>query len=248
MTLRPAVAVPMADSVGAAPGARIPNLAASTRPDPVRILAAHMMKFCSQCAAPLQLRVPEGDHLPRYVCAACGTIHYQNPQLVVGCVPEHDGRILLCRRAIEPRRGYWTVPAGFMENGETLQEAPRASRRRRRSREVRIGSLLAVVHVLHADQVHVFFRAELPQADFGIGAGEPGGRAGRGGGHSLGGHRLPQHRFHPAPLPRGPGRRPRGPPFHDHRPASGAACAGLIDAPRVARGTMPRLPSWLEEP
>ena len=70
----------MADSVGAAPGARIPILAASTRPGPVRILAAHVMKFCSQCAAPLQLRVPEGDQRPRYVCTACGTIHYQNPQ------------------------------------------------------------------------------------------------------------------------------------------------------------------------
>src|SRR5438105_6370498 len=81
------------------------------------------MKFCDECGAPVRLRVPPGDHLPRYVCEACGTIHYQNPRLVVGCVPEHDGRILLCRRAIEPRRGYWTVPAGFMENDETLQQA-----------------------------------------------------------------------------------------------------------------------------
>ncbi|HYM28056.1 MAG TPA: NUDIX hydrolase, partial [Steroidobacteraceae bacterium] len=112
----------MVHSVGAAPAAGIPILAASTRPGPVRILAAYVMKFCSQCAAPLQLRVPEGDQRPRYVCPACGTIHYQNPKLVVGCVPEYGGRILLCRRAIEPRRGYWTVPAGFMENGETLQE------------------------------------------------------------------------------------------------------------------------------
>ena len=81
------------------------------------------MKFCNQCGAAVRLRVPAGDNLPRYVCDACGTIHYQNPRLVVGCVPEHEGRILLCRRAIEPRRGYWTVPAGFLENGETLQQA-----------------------------------------------------------------------------------------------------------------------------
>jgi NADH pyrophosphatase NudC (nudix superfamily) len=60
-------------------------------------------------------RVPPGDSLPRYVCDACGEIHYQNPKLVVGAVAEHEGRVLLCRRAIEPRYGYWTLPAGFME-------------------------------------------------------------------------------------------------------------------------------------
>src|SRR5207249_8596124 len=94
----------------------------STSSGVARILASRIMKFCDQCGAAVRLRVPEGDTLPRYVCAACGTIHYQNPRLVVGCVPEHEGRILLCRRAIEPRRGYWTVPAGFLENGETLQQ------------------------------------------------------------------------------------------------------------------------------
>jgi len=128
------------------------------------------MKFCSQCAAPVELRVPEGDHRSRYVCTACGTVHYQNPKLVVGCVPEHEGRILLCRRAIEPRRGFWTVPAGFMENGETLQEAAARESQEEALAEVTIGSLLAVVHVLHAAQVHVFFRALLPQARYGVGA------------------------------------------------------------------------------
>jgi ADP-ribose pyrophosphatase YjhB (NUDIX family) len=127
------------------------------------------MKFCQQCAAPLQLRVPEGDHRERYVCAACGTVHYQNPKLVAGCVPEHEGRILLCRRAIEPRRGYWTVPAGFMENGETLQEAAARESQEEALAEVAIGSLLSVVHVLHAEQVHVFFRARLAEPHFGVG-------------------------------------------------------------------------------
>jgi ADP-ribose pyrophosphatase YjhB (NUDIX family) len=120
-----------------------------------------IMNFCSQCGAPLRSRVPEGDHLPRHVCDACGMIHYQNPRLVVGCVPEHGGRILLCRRAIEPRRGYWTVPAGFMENGETLQQGAARESREEALAEVAIGSLLSVVHVLHAEQVHVFFRATL---------------------------------------------------------------------------------------
>ena len=127
------------------------------------------MKFCNQCGASVQLRVPQGDNLPRYVCDACGTIHYQNPRLVVGCVPEHEDRILLCRRAIEPRRGDWTVPAGFMENGETLQEAAARESREEALAEVTIGSLLSVVHVLHAEQVHVFFRAALPAARFAAG-------------------------------------------------------------------------------
>ena len=128
------------------------------------------MNFCSDCGQPVTLRVPEGDHLPRYVCDACGRIHYQNPRIVAGCVAEFEGRILLCRRAIEPRRGYWTIPAGFMENGETTLEAARRESIEEALAEVEIGSLLAVVHVLHADQVHVMFRARLGEPRFGVGA------------------------------------------------------------------------------
>jgi len=129
------------------------------------------MKFCSNCAQPVAVRVPDGDHLPRYVCDACGMVHYQNPKLVVGCVPEaDDGRILLCKRAIEPRLGYWTVPAGFMENGETTQDGARRESWEEALARVEIGSLLAVVHVLHADQVHVMFRARLLDGQFGVGA------------------------------------------------------------------------------
>jgi len=135
---------------------------------PARILP-QTMNFCPQCGARVELRVPPGDHLARHVCGTCGTIHYQNPRLVVGCVPEHAGRILLCRRAIEPRRGYWTVPAGFMENGETLQQAAARESHEEALAQVEIGSLLSVVHVLHAQQVHVFFRAALPEPSFGPG-------------------------------------------------------------------------------
>lgn len=127
------------------------------------------MKFCNQCGAAVRLLIPPGDNLARHVCDACGAIHYENPRLVVGCVAEHEGRILLCRRAIEPRRGYWTVPAGFMENGETLQEAAARESREEALAEVNIGSLLSVVHVLHAEQVHVFFRATLPAARYAAG-------------------------------------------------------------------------------
>jgi ADP-ribose pyrophosphatase YjhB (NUDIX family) len=128
------------------------------------------VKFCSQCGQPVALRTPEGDHLPRHICDGCGTVHYQNPKLVVGCVPEYEGRILLCRRAIEPRYGYWTIPAGFMENGETTQEGARRESQEEALADVEIGSLLAVVHVLHADQVHVMFRARLPEPRYGVGA------------------------------------------------------------------------------
>ena len=84
-------------------------------------MALPTMKFCSHCGSPrLELRLPPGDTLPRYVCAECAMIHYQNPKIVVGCLPEWEGRVLLCKRAIEPRYGLWTLPAGFLENGETL--------------------------------------------------------------------------------------------------------------------------------
>jgi ADP-ribose pyrophosphatase YjhB (NUDIX family) len=127
------------------------------------------MKFCSNCGHAIELKIPPGDHLPRFVCPACGTIHYQNPRIVAGCVPEHEGRILMCRRAIEPRRGYWTFPAGFMENGETMQDAARRESVEEALAAVEIGSLLSIVHVLHADQVHVTFRARLARPEFGIG-------------------------------------------------------------------------------
>ena len=81
------------------------------------------MKFCPACGQPVEIKVPEGDHLPRAVCTACATIHYDNPRIIAGCVIEVDGKILMCKRAIEPRHGYWTVPAGFMENGESVQQA-----------------------------------------------------------------------------------------------------------------------------
>ena len=125
------------------------------------------MNFCSHCGKPVELRIPPGDHRARYVCVHCGAIHYQNPRIIAGAVPEHEGRILLCRRAIEPRLGFWTVPAGFMENGETMQQAAARESYEEALIHVEIGSLLSVVHVLRADQVHVFFRARLPIASFG---------------------------------------------------------------------------------
>jgi ADP-ribose pyrophosphatase YjhB (NUDIX family) len=128
------------------------------------------MNFCNQCGARVELLTPAGDHLPRFVCGECGTIHYENPRVIVGCVPDYDGRILICRRAIEPRLGYWTIPAGFLENRETLQQGAARESHEEALADVEIGSLLAMVHVLHAQQVHVFFRARLKTASFGAGA------------------------------------------------------------------------------
>ena len=104
--------------------------------------------------------IPEGDHLPRHVCPSCGTVHYENPRIVVGCVAEHDGQILICRRAIEPRRGFWTIPAGFMENGETLEAGAARECQEEALARVSIDSLLAVINIPEAHQVHIFFRAQ----------------------------------------------------------------------------------------
>ncbi|MDE2258966.1 MAG: NUDIX hydrolase [Betaproteobacteria bacterium] len=119
------------------------------------------MKFCSDCGAPVALLVPEGDNLPRHVCSKCAAIHYSNPKVVVGCVPEWQGQVLLCRRAIEPRLGYWTMPAGFMENGETAREgAARETLEEARSR-VEIAELISIISIPNINQVHLMFRGRM---------------------------------------------------------------------------------------
>ena len=124
------------------------------------------MKFCSNCAAPLARRVPPGDSLPRWVCDACGMIHYQNPLMVVGTVPEHSGRILLCRRAIEPRRGLWTLPAGFMELGETTEEGALRETVEEAGARVELEGLYSLLNVVRVGQVHLFYRARMLDIDF----------------------------------------------------------------------------------
>ena len=128
-----------------------------------------LMKFCSNCGGPLAHRVPPGDNLPRYVCDACATIHYQNPRMVVGCLPEWRGQVLLCRRAIEPRHGYWTLPAGFMENDETVAQAAMRETMEEANARVELGDMYSVLSVPHVSQVHVFYRAALLDLDFGPG-------------------------------------------------------------------------------
>lgn len=124
------------------------------------------MKYCSNCSATVELLIPEGDSLPRYVCNTCNIIHYQNPKMVVGCIPEWEDKILLCRRAIEPRLGWWTLPAGFMENNETLEQAAARETLEEANARVEIGDLYAVYSLPHISQVYVLFRARLLDLDF----------------------------------------------------------------------------------
>jgi len=128
------------------------------------------MKFCSECASPVELMVPAGDNRPRYVCAHCETIHYQNPKMVIGSIPvwEQDGKlqILLCKRAIEPRLGYWTLPAGFMENSETTSDAARRETAEEAGANIELGKLFTLLNVAQVHQVHMFYLAELKDLDF----------------------------------------------------------------------------------
>ena len=128
------------------------------------------MKFCSNCGASVELRVPAGDNLPRHVCPACETIHYQNPKMVIGCIAEWEDRILLCRRAIEPRLGLWTLPAGFMENGETVAQAALRETLEEANARVELAAMYSVLSVPHVNQVHIFYRGRLMDLDFGPGA------------------------------------------------------------------------------
>jgi ADP-ribose pyrophosphatase YjhB (NUDIX family) len=123
------------------------------------------VKFCSNCAAPVARRIPPGDGLPRWVCDRCGVIHYQNPLMVVGAIPEHEGKLLLCRRAIEPRYGYWTLPAGFMENGETVAQAAQRETLEEAGARIALGEAFSMISVPYVNQVHVFFRARLLDLD-----------------------------------------------------------------------------------
>lgn len=125
------------------------------------------MKFCPECGAPVELRLPPDDYRERHVCTACSAIHYHNPKLIVGAIPAWtDGRILLCRRAIEPRHGLWTLPAGFMENGETTEQGAARETLEEANARVEIGELYSLYNLPYISQVQLLFRARLLDLDF----------------------------------------------------------------------------------
>ena len=124
------------------------------------------MKYCSDCGSLVEFRIPSGDSLPRHVCPACHAIHYQNPKIVVGCIPETGGRVLLCRRAIEPGYGLWTLPAGFMENAEAADAGAARETLEEACARVEIGPLYAFYNLPVLSQVYLIFRGELVGSDF----------------------------------------------------------------------------------
>ncbi len=123
------------------------------------------LRYCPTCAGPLELRVPHGDERERHVCSTCQQIHYQNPRVVVGSLPVWEGRLLLCRRAIEPRTGYWTLPAGFLELGETTAEGARREAREEAEADVELTGLLALYDLTPIGQVQVFYAGRLRSPD-----------------------------------------------------------------------------------
>ena len=124
------------------------------------------MKYCSSCGSKVELKIPEGDNRPRYVCPSCQMIHYQNPNMVTGCIPEWEDKILLCKRSIEPRHGKWTIPAGYLENGETVTQG--AVRETLEEAGARLDKLepYALMSIAYISQVYLIFRARLMDTDF----------------------------------------------------------------------------------
>ncbi len=125
-------------------------------------MTAPTIKHCRQCGTAVQYRVPDdGDTKVRAVCPACGTIHYQNPLNVVGTLPVWQGKVLLCKRNIEPRFGKWTLPAGFLELAETTAQGALRETDEEAGAQIQLGPLYTLINVPQVSQVHFYYRAEL---------------------------------------------------------------------------------------
>jgi ADP-ribose pyrophosphatase YjhB (NUDIX family) len=124
------------------------------------------MKYCSACGAPVTVAIPAGDDRPRFVCGGCRAVHYQNPRVVVGCIPVHEDRVLLCRRAIDPCRGKWTLPAGYLENGETVSACAERETLEEAGARVRDLAPYLMYNICHINQIYFMFRARLADREF----------------------------------------------------------------------------------
>jgi ADP-ribose pyrophosphatase YjhB (NUDIX family) len=119
------------------------------------------MNFCSHCGEQVEHIIPEGDNRLRYVCTSCNLIHYHNPRIIAGCIAEYKDRILLCKRAIEPRHGLWTLPAGFMENQETTLQAAQRETEEEANAQISAGQLFCTISIPHISQVYIMYRGNL---------------------------------------------------------------------------------------
>ena len=125
------------------------------------------IRHCKNCGTAVLYRLPDdGDTKPRAVCPACHTVHYENPLLVVGTVPYLDNRVLLCKRNIEPRKGYWTLPAGFMELNETAAAGAARETDEEAGAAITLGPLFSLISVVQVGQVHLFYLARLEGEQF----------------------------------------------------------------------------------
>ncbi len=124
--------------------------------------------YCRNCGSKVEHRLPgDGDKRPRAICPACATVHYENPLMVVGTVPyTADGRVLLCQRAIEPRKGYWTLPAGFMELGESADTGAARETQEEAGADIALGEIFSLISVPRVGQVHLFYLAALQSENF----------------------------------------------------------------------------------
>ena len=127
------------------------------------------MKYCSHCGSRVTHRTPEGDDRPRYMCDACGVIHYRNPKLVVGVIPVWKDAVLLCRRAIEPRYGLWTIPAGYLEEGETVEEGVLRETVEEAGAKIAFLEPYALYNIAFISQIYLIFRGGLTDGTFSSG-------------------------------------------------------------------------------
>ena len=119
------------------------------------------MNFCSTCGEKVSFIIPEGDNRLRHVCISCQTIHYENPKIVTGCIAEWQDKILLCKRAIKPRYGLWTLPAGFMENAETNMQGAARETAEEANAKIENMKLFCMFSIAHISQVYTMYRGDL---------------------------------------------------------------------------------------
>ncbi|RLA18191.1 MAG: NUDIX hydrolase [Gammaproteobacteria bacterium] len=124
------------------------------------------MKYCSSCGALVTHKIPDGDNRHRHICGACDEIHYKNPNIVVGVIAEWQEKIILCRRAIEPRIGYWTMPSGYLENEESTEEGAQREAEEEAGIDVKMGELLTVINIPQIGQVHMIYLGQLRSPRF----------------------------------------------------------------------------------